>query len=60
MYGDYDVLHVTLLLQVLRACERIGEWSTALRILQALKTQRMNVDIVMYGAIIGACSRAAR
>ena len=37
-----------------------GNWEMARRILKSLHLQNMDVDVVAYGAAIGACGRKGR
>lgn len=46
--------------EVLRACERTGEAALALRLVRGMRARGMAVDVVMYGAAMGACSRAVK
>lgn len=46
---------------VLFGCSQVeGKWEMARRILKSLHLQNMDVDVVAYGAAIGACGRKGR
>ncbi|CBJ28825.1 conserved unknown protein [Ectocarpus siliculosus] len=46
--------------ETLKGCEVEGNWQMARRILKSMHLQSMDVDVVAYGAAIGACGRKGR
>ncbi|CAM9902019.1 unnamed protein product [Scytosiphon promiscuus] len=46
--------------EALKGCEVEGNWRMARRILKSMHLQSMDVDVVAYGAAIGACGRKGR
>eukprot|EP00752_Nemacystus_decipiens_P007447 g6656.t1 len=46
--------------EALKGCEVEGNWEMARRILKSMHLQNMEVDVVAYGAAIGACGRKGR
>ncbi|CAM9997124.1 unnamed protein product, partial [Choristocarpus tenellus] len=46
--------------EALKGCEIMGDWKMARRLVKSLQNEGMSVDVVMYGAAIGACAKSGQ